>query len=252
MKTKMRIKLLDKNLIVSSDRLVDQDIEFKTGSLVKHKGPIGIEVTLRNKGDIESLKTYMEQLAGELPIAERKVYKTGKKASSSLLDEGHLEDMLKEMERKCKSLDDMVKYLRERNFKFVTSQFIQDKGFKTIIRGSHLDKQFMVRCLKEAKDPKNDKFDPQLLIAVDFMPKGPNAKVYMYDKFLKTLVMEWDKKSDINFKKIVLTKFPTYMIAEERERYRAEERKYQIDPKLEKSKFWLRWNPAVEEVNKKK
>lgn len=252
MKTKMRVSLLDKNLVKMEDRLVDQDTEFRLGAKLKHKGPVCLEVTLRDKQDVDDCIKYLGQLLGDLPLAERKVYKAAKK-SVGILDAEPIKELLKDIERKCETLDQLIKYLREKGFKFVTSEFISDKGLPVTIKDNHKDYQFMIRCIKEAKDPKNDKFDPQLILGMKFMgEKKKGAKVYLYNKFEKTLEIDWEKKSDINFKKIQLTKFPPYMIMEEREKYRAEERKYQLNPDLERSKFWLRWNPAVEEYNKGK
>lgn len=250
MKVKMRVQTLDNEGRTLSDRLVDQTSEFTLGPKEKHKGAIKLELTLRDESDIKSFNDYLDKLRSDLPLPEKKVYKTGKKAIS-LLDDEPLRDMLKEAERKCKNLDELIKYLRERNFQFVTDQWLGDKEFKVSIKENHKDWQFMIRCIKEAKNPLSSKYDPQLIIAFKYIPKKEaGAKVYMYDKFLKTIKIDWAEKSDLNFKKLKLTKFPPYMIQEERNRYRLEEAKYKANPELPKSKFWTRWNPAVEEANK--
>lgn len=246
----MRIAFLNKDLVKQQDRLVDMDIEFLSGPKEKHKGPIMLEATLRDKDDVEKFKLYLDKLTGDLPLAERKVYKSSTKNILLLPDEP-LKDLIKEVEKKCKSIDEAIAYLRQRGFVFVTSQFIEDKGIGTIIKEHHKDYQFMIRLVKQAKDPKNDKYDPQLILGMKFLDGKKNGiKVYLYGKFENTLISDWAKKSDINFKKIKLTKFPHYMNKEERERYRMEERKYELNPELEKSKFWLRWAPAVKEANK--
>ena len=80
-KPKMRITLLDSELRCISDRLVDQATEFMQGAKVKHTDPIKLEVVLTSKNDVESLKTYLDQLVGNLPI---KVIGTrGRPASTS-------------------------------------------------------------------------------------------------------------------------------------------------------------------------
>ncbi len=250
MKSKMRIQTLDQEGRTLTDRLVDQTSEFTLGPKEKHKGAIKLEVVLRTPDDIKGFNDYMDKLKNDLPLPEKKVYKTGKKAIS-LLDEEPLRDMLKEAERKCKTLDDLVKYLRERNFQFVTHQFIEDRDLKIEIKPNHNDWQFMIRVIKEAKNPLNNKYDPQLIVAFKYMGKKlPGAKVYMYNKFLKTIEIDWAAKSDINFKKMKLKKFPPYMIQEERDRYRLEEAKYKANPEAVKSKFWERWNGPVEGFNK--
>lgn len=249
-KPKMRVSLLEKNLVKIADRLVSMDIELASGPKEKHNGPISLELTLRDKEDVESFKAYLGRLVGDLPLPEKKVYKSGKKAIS-LLDEEPLKELLKDMEKKCKTLDEMVKYLRDKGFVFVTREFIADMEIPANIKDVHNDCQFLIRKIKEAKNPVNDKYDPQLIIGVKFAPKKkPSARVYLYNEYEKTIALEWQEKSDINFKKIKLTKFPPYMIKEERERYRLEERKYQLNPELERSKFWNRWVNAVEDFNK--
>lgn len=251
---KMRVSLLDKNLVKVEDRLVTMDIELNSGPKEKHKGPICVELTLRDQDDVSRFKEYLDRLVGDLPIPEKKVYKSGKKAAT-LLDEEPLKDFLKQVEKKCTTLDALIKYLREKGFIFVTHQFLLDMPDLTIsgikIKDAHNQHQFLIRRIKEAKNPMNDKFDPQLIFGVKFAPEKKKwAKVYLYNDFLKSLEIDWEKKSDINFKKIKLTKFPPYMTREERDKYRVEERKYQLNPELEKSKFWIRWNEPVEAYNK--
>lgn len=246
---KMRISPLDKRLVKLDDRLVMMDPELVNGPKEKHKGPVTLEVTLRDQDDIMLFKAYLDRLLGDLPLPEKKVYKTGKKAVS-LLDEEPLRDLLKDMERKCKTMDAMIKYLRDKGFVFVTLEFLKDMDIPIKHRPGHVEYQFLVRKIKEAKNPVNDKYDPQLVIGVQFAPvKKKGAKVYLYNEFDKTIELEWEKKSDINFKKIKLTRFPPYMTRDEREKYRLEERKYQLNPELEKSKFWNRWNEPVEKYN---
>lgn len=251
LKPKMRISLLDNNLVKLDDRLVIMDAEFNLGPKTKHTGPIGLEVILRDKEDVNSFKVYLDKLVGDLPLPNRPTYKPPKQ-QISLLDEEPLKDLLKDAEKKCKSIDELITYLRNKGFVFVNHQFLSDSEFPTKVKENHLEYQFMIRKIKEAKDPKNDKYDPQLVVGIQFAPtKQPNVKVYLYNEFLRTIKMEWEEQSSTTkFKKINLTKFPPYMVKEERERYRLEERKYQLGPTLEKSKFWLRWNSAVEQFNK--
>lgn len=247
---KMRVSLLDQNLVKLDDRLVAMDSELSIGPKDKHQGPISLEITLRDKEDVSAFKTYLDKLVGDLPISERKVYKAKEKTVSLLGDEP-LRELIRDTKLKCKTLDDLVKYYREKSFVFVTHEFLEDMGIKVNLKDIDKGKQYLIRKIKEAKDPKNDKYDPQMIVAVRFMGKKTKwAKVYLYGEFDQAIEIDWAKKSDINFKKLNLTKFPPYMIKEERERYRLEERKYKLNPELEKSKFWTRWHPAVEEFNK--
>jgi len=250
MKTKMRIKLLDSDLKILEDRLIDQDGEFLIGPKEKHQGPLSLEIVLRDKDDIDKFKNYIGKLLENLPIPIRKSY--GKpKVSIALMDEEPLKILLSEIEEKCKTQDDVIKYLRERNFKFVTTQFLQDRQMPIEIQKKHIDYQYLIRLIKESKDPKNDKYDPQLLLGMKIMGKKVEMiKVYLYNKFLKTIKLPWAVKSDINFKKIRHIRFPHFMIQIERDKYSLEKRKMALNPELKPSKFFTRWEPAVIEANK--
>lgn len=249
MKAKMRIKTLDNNLVTISDRLVDQDTEFNLGPKDKHTGPIQVEVVLRDKSDVERFNKYLSQLTGQLPIPERKVY--AKKAGADTEDLAPIEDMLKEV-LKCKTQDEVITYLRDRNFKFVTAEFIKAKELKIdLLPEQEAEYQFMVRLLKEGKDPKVDKYDPQLAIGIKFIgKKGKFIQVYLYGKHEKKVQMPWAEKSAINFKKVAAMRFPHYMIQDERDKYSLEVRKLKLNPELKPSKFFLRWKPAVDAENK--
>lgn len=245
----MRIKTLDSNLVTTSDRLVDQDTEFNLGPKEKHDGPLSVEVVLRDQSDISRFSKYLAQLTGSLPLPERKTYT--KSAGTQTEDLAPIEDMLKEVV-KLKTQDEVINYLRERNFKFLTSEFIQAKEMKIEIMDKHkADYQFMVRLLKEGKDPKVDKYDPQLAVGIKFIgTKGAYIQIYLYGKFKQKLELPWAKKSEVNFKKVAAMRFPHYMLQEERDKYSLEARKMKLNPELKPSKFFLRWKPAVEAENK--
>jgi hypothetical protein len=249
-KPKMRVSLLDHSLVKVADRLVTMDIELATGPKEKHQGPIMVELTLRDQDDVTAFKSYLDRLVGDLPLAEKKVYKSGKKAAT-LLDEEPLKEFLKHIKAKISNLDDLVKFLREKDFIFVTREWLGDFDIPIQLDKRDVDKQFMIRRIKQAKDPKNDKHDPQLVFALQFAPnKKSGVRVYLYNEPLERLSWEWLAKSDLNFKKMKLTKFPPYMTRDEREKYRSEENKYKLNPEMEKSKFWNRWNEPVMSFNK--
>jgi len=248
---KMRVKLLNPDFTIKKDRLISQDSEFNLGAPEKHKGPITLEVTLRDKADVAQITKYLGQLLGDLPITERKVY--GKKEKVEVLDKEPIKDMLDEMTKTCKTQDDVVKYLRDRNFKFVTAQFLEDRQMGIQLVEEHKnDYQFMIRLLKETQNPLTDKYDPQLVVGIKFAgkEKGKYVRVYLYNKFESSLKLPWAAKSDINFKKIAFMKFPHYMVQEERDKYSLEMRKMKLNPELKPTKFMLRWKPVVDDFNK--
>jgi len=246
MKTKMRITTLTPELIVVQDRLIDMDIELTMGPKEKHKGPLRVEVTLRDKEDIKKFNTYITKLTDDLPIPDKKKY-----SKVAKFDGEPIKELLEEVTVKCKTVEQKVTYLRERGFLFVTAQFLSDKGMNIKIKEKHLDYQFLIRRIKEAKNPINDKYDPQLVIGIKFMPKKSNEiKIYLYNNYERSEKAIWKDDKSINFKKIVAKVFPHYMIAEEREKYRLEEILLDKDPERKPSKFLLRWKPAVIEANK--
>lgn len=249
MKPKIRIKFLNKDLVTIKDRLTDQTIEFTQGPVEKHTGPIQLEVTLMNKQDITSLFTYMERLAGDLPVLQKKTY-TKKGESTSVMEEEPLKELVHEIKTKCKTQDEVIKFLRERHFVFLSHEFIKDFKLPIPIKDKHSDYSFMVRKIKEAKDPKNDKYDPQLAIGIKLDKSKELTVIYLYDES-SIHKLPWAKKSDINFKSIKPMRFPVYMTEEERNRYRVEKAKYTNNTELPKSKFFLRWSPVVEDYNSK-
>lgn len=245
----MRVKTLTPNLVVMGDRLVDQTTEFNLGPPEKHKGPLCIEVTLRDKDDLSNLKKYLDKLLGDLPLPEKKA----KKGSLPEMDVEPIKEMLEEIKVKCKTQDEVIKYLRERNFKFVTAQFLEDRDIKVDINAKVPDDyQFMIRLLKEGKDPKADKYDPQLLMGFKFLgeTKGKFIRPYLYGRKEEVINLPWAKKSDINFKKVAAIKYPHYMNQEERDKYSLELRKMKLNPELKPSKFFLRWKEPVDQINK--
>lgn len=250
-KPKMRVKLLDKQGIVLQDRLVDQGIEFMSGPQVKHKGPLTLEFTLKDQGDVVKLKEYIERLTGDLPIMPRKVYaKKGAAPDLELYDAEPLKELVLEIEQKCKDQQQVINYLRERNFTILTPDFLSD--YKLPIQLEDKDKkyQYLVRQLKEAKDPKADKYDPQLAVGVKLIgDKIEKVKIYLYGKFHKALSLPWPKETKINFKKIIFTVFPHYMVYEERTKWGLEQRKLLQNPKAKPSKFFLRWEKSILETN---
>lgn len=250
MKSKIRIKTLDESLITIGDRLVDMDLEFRTGPTEPHKGPLQIEVTLRNKEDVESFKTYLGRIVGDLPIPEKRKYKRG--AEESEEPETPIEGMVKEL-KELSTQEEMIEYLRDRNFVFLSTQHIQDMELPIEDMAKYENYQFMVRRIKEAKTPKSDKYDPQLAVGFKILGKSKEKVIlYVFGKFTETLEMPWKKHPNKKVQKIKAMVFPPWMRLDEREKWRTLDRKYKLNPELPKSKFYLRWADDIEAHNRKK
>lgn len=228
----MRIKLYDEKEALSSDRLVEQATEFRVGPKNNHKGAIGLEVYLKNQTDIDSVLKYLKQLKGDLPIevSAKSSKKTAQKLETMLSEKEPLKDLLKTAINKCKTQEKLFEFLHEYGFTFLTSDILEhvDKQMFNL-KEKHVKYQFLVRMVKQAKDPKNDKYDYRLVFGMKIVGKKVDrVKVYLWGKYDKTIEIPWADRNDINFKKVVkLLSFPDWMDYDERKRWRAEHRKWE-------------------------
>ena len=191
---KCRIQLLDYNLVVKSDRLVDQNIEFNTGPKQKWEGPIRMEVTLTNKQDVTLLKKYIDALEGELPIKENT--SRGRPASTTEKEiNSPREDIYSSVEvlvKEGRDQDFVINYLRGLGFVFLLTEdfltYFPDFKFKERDTGSPNSNgqypdsySWMVRRVKKAKDPKSDKYDPQIIFGFRILGERDTKVVgYLY------------------------------------------------------------------------
>lgn len=258
-KPKLRVTLLSENGCPVSDRLVDSATEFNLGPKVKHEGPIRIECTLRDNQDVQLFKDYLDRLTGTLPVREPSVGR-GRPAGITKQLESPREEVLAEVEKLVsagKNQKEITKYLRKLGFVFIlTEEFkmhfpefefnIKDVGEPTD-NGQYLNSlSWMVRLIKEAKDPKADKFDPQIIFGFSII-EGPSKKIvpYLYKERRKPLKAEPVKK-DLSFSNVGFTKYPKYMLEEERLKFSFEQRQLMFSPDKKPSKFFLRWSKDVE------
>lgn len=254
-KPKLRITLLSENGCPVSDRLVDAYTELNTGPKVQHKGPIRVEVTLENKQDIENFKRYLDGLSGTLPIKEN--VGRGRPTSSVVKElESPREDILADVEKMVsegKSQGEIVTYLRAIGFVFILTEefkfhFPEFEFNKKDVgepndNGQYLNSySWMVRQIKRAKDPKADKFDPQIIFGFSII-NGPNKKVvpYLYKERRKPLKVAKTSSNTLSFSKVGFTKYPAFMIESERLKFSTEIRQLLNNPEKKPSKFFIRW-----------
>ena len=255
-KPKMRVTTLDEQGAYLSDRLVDAYTELYNGPKFQHKGPIRLEVTLTSNQDVESFKKYIDQLVGNLPIKAPTVGR-GRPASGTAKEiETPREDILnkvEEMVKAGKGQSDVIKYLRELGFVFILTEdllyYFPDFPFKSkdIGKPTSEGKQYLdslswcIRCVRRGKDPKTDKFDPMILFGFSIMG-GPSKKVvpYLYKERKNPLRITPPKKA-LSFSDVEFTKFPKYMIPEERIKFSTEQRQLLLNKDKKPSKFFLRW-----------
>lgn len=249
--TKMRIKTFSPEGQLLNDRLVEQLTELRMGPKESHNGPLTLEFNLTSQEDVEGMVEYIKKLKGELPITTSPVKKStqAKKIDEMLSDKEPLLDLLKTVKAKCKTQEKLISELREYGFKFVAADVIQDYASPEMItlKEKHLDYQFMVRLVKQAKDPANDRWDYRLVFGIKFMgPKVSKVQVYLWGKWEEVLKIDWEKEEDINFKKVeTMYSFPEWMDYTERKKWRLENRKLENNQDLEPSKFYLKCKPYI-------
>lgn len=257
-KPKMRITTLNKDGSYLQDRLVDAYTELNTGPKFQHKGPVRLEITLQTKQDIDAFKTYIDQLSGNLPLKE--ITGRGRPSNSPTANlESPREDIMlkvEEMAKNGENQDAIIKYLRELGFVFILTEdllyYFPDFPFKSKDigeannNGQYLQSySWMIRCIKRAKDPKSDKFDPMILFGFKVM-NGPSKKVipYLFKERKHPLQINTGKKI-LTFSTVEFTKMPAWMLPEERMKFSAEQRQLLENPDKQPSKFFLRWSHDV-------
>lgn len=257
--SKVRIKLLSPEGVVITDRLVDQATEFRIGPKEKHDGPISVELNLHSKEDVENALAYLGKLALDLPL-EQKPTKALKKSKlgAMLEDKEPLLELLQTLKAKCNTQEELIENLREYNFKFLNVDLLKDINRvyenSIVVRSRDENLQFMVRLVKQAKNPINDKWDTRLCLGFDLNAPTARVVVYLWGKYHEKIKLGWKNEKNINTKKKddILLSFPDFMDYEMRTRFRAEHRKWAIETENGKnpeafdlSKFYRKWKPYV-------
>ena len=246
MEKKIRIQLYTNDGQLINDRLVSQDIELNTGPKESHIGPIRVEFSLLELSDIEKAKLYLDKLVGNLPL-DVKVKKKKLDKEFEIVDR---QAFIEELLGSTNNQDEFINDLRSKGFKFMMWDFLNTFQFPLEIKEVHKEKyQWMLRCIKEAKNPSVDKYDPTIIIGIQmYGERSPKIVIYIDGKFSSSYDVKLIEKSKLTFKKTEMMKFTTYMTEQEREKFRYEVRQYQLNPEKEQSKFFLRWKPYVENV----
>lgn len=257
-KPKMRVTLLSDNGAVISDRLIDATAEMNLGPKETHKGPIRIEITLTNSQELDNFKNYLDRLSGNLPLKILGVRGRKPSMDSQIISnprEEILTDVLK-MAEEGKTQKDIIKYLRGLGFIFMlTEDFLQyfpDFPFnKRDINDPHENGQYlnslswMVRQIKKAKVPKSDKYDPQIIFGFSII-NGATKKVVPYlFKERKQPIRVKPAKKQLSFSSVGFTKYPTYMMEDERLKFSTEIRQLINGQRKKPSTFFKRWMKDV-------
>lgn len=246
MEKKIRIQLFSEKGELESDRLVAQGPEMYNGPKEVHKGPMRIEFTFMEKGDVEEVKEYLDKLVGILPL---EVKQKIKKSKSEILTVDNHEEFLKSALESGENQDMFIQHLRENGFVFVMTDFIEMLDLPIEFKKLHKEKyQWMIRLLRRAKNPKNDKYDPMLIFGIQMLERNEKIVIYKDGKYVDKVNIPLPGKPRETFKKTEMIKFPPYMTPDEREKFRIELRKYLDDKKKPFSKFFKRWMEWVENL----
>lgn len=272
-KPKLRITLLENNGAVIHDRLVDATTEYYAGPKIQHSGPIRIETTLTNTQDIESFKKYLDQLTGILPIKSPSAGRGRPSMATQANTESPREDIIEEVKKLAsegKNQTEVIEYLRKLGFVFMLAEdllyYFPDllDSFKHKDLGDPTDnKQYpnslawMVRCIRRAKDPRTDKFDPMIFFGFNIQKPSRRVVPYLYKERQEPLKIDTGKKV-LSFNTVEFTKLPVYMQEQERLKFSVEQRQLLLNPDKKPSKFFLRWvkdakfpdslQPKIEEI----
>lgn len=272
-KPKLRITLLEDNGAVIQDRLVDATTEYYAGPKIQHSGPIRIETTLTNTQDIESFKKYLDQLTGVLPIKAPSAGRGRPSMANQANTESPREDIIegvKKLALEGKNQTEVIEYLRKLGFVFILAEdllyYFPDllDSFKHKDLGDPTDnKQYpnslawMVRCIRRAKDPRTDKFDPMIFFGFNIQKPSRKVVPYLYKERQEPIKVDTGKKV-LSFNTVEFTKLPVYMREDERLKFSVEQRQLLLNPDKKPSKFFLRWvkdakfpdsiQPKIEEI----
>jgi len=255
--TKMRIKLYSEKGALLSDRLCEQNIEVKViGPKEVHKGPLSLEINLFTQEDTDNIINYIQRLKGILPLKSKQVKIT--KGQVILDDKEPLEDLMNSAIKANPYQEDLINFLREHNFRFITSdvitEVVPELSELLKLKPKHLKYQYLIRIVKEAKDPVKDKYDHRLIFGVKLIGKKIDTiVVYLFGKFKFKKTIPWKKINTNNFKKVEqMTVFPPHLDYADRKKWRAEHRKVQTNPNHKASKFYTKNKPFIKLVEKGK
>jgi len=249
MKKKLRLQLFNKEGVPCLEKWVDQATEFYAGPKEAHDGLIRVEFTLGDQGDVEKAKRYLDQLTGNLELPRKR----GRTAVNNNNDIEMSADQRKELlDVACKKKDQnaFFDYLRnEGDFRFVDQSFLKSLGLwgKLGLSKIHEDVKYsyMMRAIKFAKDPKNDKYDPQMVVVARLIGKRmERITLYLNGEKYKVIKLSIPKHQTEVLKTNGAFKFDKAMTEDERDRFRKEHREL-VNGKPAKSKFYRRWEPFV-------
>lgn len=249
---KIRVQLFDPDFNQLSDKLVAQDLELKIGPKEPHNGPLKVEVCLFEETDINLFIEYLQRLHGTLPmnVPGKRGRKRIKADPESEEFSSEFVDML--LDTPSRDADEFGELVEKEGFIFTSYQLLKDLELPVNLPEDYIepdDYRLLIRLIRKAKNPLNNKYDPTLILAVSKMKDDPRVVVIHFNKEVGELELENFKASKIKVPTSNMTKFPTFMTQEERNKFRVERDKLIKEPEKEATKFYKRWVHMVAEEN---
>ncbi len=241
------IQLFDDEGRIISERLVKQDPEFTVGPKEAHKGPLRISFTLLESTDVEKSIVYLQKLMGNLPLsspAKPRGRAAGSTSPVTQEDINRYQILLDDVVSAFSdNQDKFINYLRELGYIFVTGEFLKLILPETYeIKERYLGEyEFLVKRIKEAKDPRNDKFDPVLIFGIKIISERHPRVLTIMSGEVSKIKVELPTDKPMTVKSTNLLKYPTYMTEEERYKFGIEHRTLFRDEAKKPTKFYMRW-----------
>ena len=259
---KMRIQLFDEEFNQLSDKLIAQDTEMYHGPAEVHKGPIKVEFCLFEREDVDQCLLYLQKISGGIPI-ETKVRKI--KKSETTGTEDSRDEFLKTI-KGIETQDQLINFLRDEEFIFLSSEQAEDYELFEV-PGEFQEYQWMLKLVREAKDPKNNKYDLTVKVGIKIIGEKSSKVVLYHFNEGELIETPWkNPNKSANYKKLGMAKFPPYMVAEERMKFSKELSEYRRDKEKKNdeslkyasmfngpedfTRSFKRWTPFVEFAEK--
>lgn len=253
---KIRIQVYGEDGNQLHDKLTEQDTTLSAGPMPEFKeGLLKMEICLFDQSDIDKVITYLKMVKGDIPLG--RILKHKKVPKLKITDE-NAEDFrakIVEIASKADSQEELTKYLRNQGFKFMTKDDAMDAGIFDNIKigpkmmGKITNHQLMVRVSKDSKNPLHVKYDPLLIFFIKIISDTREDKTKVYTFLNNHIENSFSVKvtgTDSILNSANIVKFPDFMIADERNKFRLELTKLKKNPDNPPSKFFRRWAPFVE------
>jgi hypothetical protein len=245
---KIRIQTFDPEFSQIEDRLIGQDLELRSGPKIVHEGPLKVEVCLFQQEDVQLFKDYLDRLMGNLPLEAKKTRGRKIKMGSPTFNEDFIESF-----KEVSSVDEFNTLLEKTGFVATSTQLLRDLEIPiSIPEDIDMPKyRLLIRMLKKAKNPLNNKYDPTLIILVP-RKKGEDVLLIYHGEIEVTQSIDKVSSSKVRVAKSLMTSFPPFMTQDERNKFRVEKEKLDKNPEAKPSRFYARWVHYVADENEGK